>query len=85
MGKFKIGDFLAKKCRKMANFALNPVFCRFLTNNFIFCLSLVSSENFLKSSPMCLLVCRSSGIHGKVQNWRFFGENIGIFDKNPVF
>ena len=38
-------------------------------------LSLVSAENFLKSSPKCLLACVSSGTHGKIQNWRFFGHS----------
>ena len=35
-------------------------------------LSLVLAENFLKSSPKCLLACLSSGTRGKVQNWGFF-------------
>ena len=35
-------------------------------------LSLVLVENFLKSSPKCLLACVSSGTSGKIQNRGFF-------------
>ena len=63
----KLGIFLAKKCQKMAIFAKNPVILKVLTNNFN--LSLVLAENFLKSSPKCLLACVSSVTRGKIQNW----------------
>ena len=54
----------------MAIFAKNPVFEGFdLQLQF---LSLVLAENFLKSSPNCLLACVSKGTHGKIQNWGFF-------------
>ena len=35
-------------------------------------MSLVLAENFLKSSPICLPACASSGTHGKIQNQGFF-------------
>ena len=35
-------------------------------------MSLVLAENFLKSSPKCLLACVSSGTRGKIQNGGFF-------------
>ena len=47
-------------------------------------LSLVLAENLLKSSPMCLLACGSSGILWKSQNRGFLWPKIAIFDKNPV-
>ena len=66
----KFGIFLAKNCKKRANFARNPVFEVFLLITSIFDLDL--AENFLKSSPKCLLACVSSGTRGKIQNWGFF-------------
>ena len=35
-------------------------------------MSLVLAENFLKSSPKCLLACVSGGTHGKIHNRDFF-------------
>ena len=47
-------------------------------------LSLDLAENFLKSTPKCLLAC-VSGTHGKIQNWGFFAQKVSkraIFTKN---
>ena len=74
MGKSKIGDFLAKKCQKMAIFDKNLVFEGFWLINSI--LSLVLAENFLKSSPKSLLACVISSTHGKIQNRGFFGQKV---------
>ena len=87
VGKFKIGDFFAKKCQKIVIFCQKSSFFEgfsLITS----ILSLVLAENFLKSSTKCLLACASSGIRGKIQNWGFFGQKvskIAIFAKNPVF
>ena len=84
MGKFKIEFFLAKKCQKWSFFSFLKVFDKKLQF-----LSLVLAENFLKSSPKCLLACVSSGTRMKVQNWGFFWpESVkkwAFFAKNPVF
>ena len=51
-------------------------------------LSLVLAENFLKSSPKCILACVSSSFRWKIRNWGFFGQKVSkmaIFAKNPIF
>ena len=46
-------------------------------------LSLALAENFLKSSPKCLLACVSCGTRGKIQNRGFF-HAVGPFSSRLV-
>ena len=61
VGKFNIGDFLAKKCQKMAIFAKNPVFRRFLANKERFLTVSFSPLGLKVGKKACMLLFDPKG------------------------